>query len=82
MKPQPLGQRDLLTQEEAARYFGLSQRKFYRWLKEPHKFVAFYGKRKLILRAELEKYFMQNPEERKAMANGKARLKAQGTPSR
>ena len=73
MKPQPLGMRDLLTQEEAARHFGLSRRKFYRWIKEPQKFVVFYGKRRLILREELEKYFRLNPEEKEAMANGTTR---------
>ncbi len=73
MKPQPLGMRDLLTQEEAARHFGLSRRKFYRWIKEPNKFVVFYGKRRLILREKLEKYFRLNPGEREAMASVKAR---------
>lgn len=73
MKPQPLGMRDLLTQEEAVRHFGLSRRKFYSWIKEPHRFVVFYGKRRLILRKELEKYFRLNPGEREAMASVKAR---------
>ena len=73
MKPQSLESRNLLTQEEAVRHFGLSRRKFYSWIKEPHRFVVFYGKRRLILRKELEKYFRMNPKEKEAMASVKAR---------
>lgn len=76
MKRTELGSRDILTPEDAIRHFGLSRRKFYRWMEKPHSFVAFYRKRKLILRAELEKYFLHHPEEREAMANGKPRTKA------
>lgn len=61
MKPIPLGMKDLLTPEEATRHFGLSKRKFYRWLEEPHGFVAYFRTRKIILRAELERYFLRHP---------------------
>jgi len=75
MKPIPLATKDILTPEEATRHFGLSKRKFYRWLEEPHGFVAYFRTRKIILRAELERYFLRHPEEREAMANGKPRKK-------
>jgi len=75
MREAELAQKDILTPEEAIRHFGLSRRKFYRWLKNPHAFVAFYRTRKLILRAELEKYFLRYPEEREEMANGRPRKK-------
>ncbi len=71
MRPAVLEQKDILAPEEAIRHFGLSQRKFYRWLKKPHGFVAFYGKRKLILRADLEQYFRQHPEEKEALERGR-----------
>lgn len=67
MRTALLEQKIFLNPEEAIRHFGLSQRKFYRWLKEPHSFVAFYGKRKLILRTELEQYFRKYPEEKEAL---------------
>ncbi len=63
MKSALSGQKNLLTPEETIRYFGLSPRKFYRWLKQSHSFVVFYRKRKLILRTELERHFCNHPEE-------------------
>ena len=75
MKPASLGTKDILTPEEAIRHFGLSRRKFYRWLEQPHGFVAYFRARKFILRAELERHFLRCPEEREAMANGKPRKK-------
>ena len=71
MRKALLEQKNLLNPEEAIRHFGLSQRKFYRWLEESHSFVAFYGKRKLILRTELEQYFRQYPEEKEALKRGR-----------
>ena len=76
MKQIPLGLKDILTPEEAIRHFGLSRRKFYRWLEKPHGFVAYFRTRKIILRGELERYFLRHPKEREAMANGKPRKKA------
>ena len=73
VKQAALGRKDILTPEETIRHFCLSRRKFYRWIKKPHSFVAFFRTRKIILRAELEDYFIRHPEEREALANGKAR---------
>lgn len=75
LKPLSLGKKDILTPEETIRYFGLSRRKFYRWLQKPHGFIAYFRKRKIILRAELEKHFLRYPKEREAMINGKPRTK-------
>ena len=75
MKQIPLGMKDILTTEEAIRHFGLSTRKFCRWLAKPHSFVVYFRKRKIILWGELERYFLRHPEEREAMANGKPRKK-------
>ncbi len=71
MRSPVLGQKNILTPEETISYFGLSQRKFYRWLKQPHSFVAFYRKRKLILRTELERHFQNHPEEREVLKRGR-----------
>ena len=70
MRTAILEQKNLLNPEEAIRHCGLSQRKFYLWLKEPHSFVAFYRKRKLILRTELERYFQNHPEDKEALKRG------------
>ena len=67
MRSALLEQKNILTPEETIRHFGLSQRKFYRWLKQPHSFVAFYRKRKIILRTELERHFLNHPEEKEAL---------------
>ena len=71
MKTALLEQKNILTPEEAVRHFGLSQRKFYRWLKQPHSFVAFYRKRKFILRTELERHFWNHPEDKEALKRGR-----------
>jgi ACT domain-containing protein len=76
MKKVPLAEKDILTPEEAIQYFGLSRRKFYRWMETPHCFVAYFKTRKIILRLELEKYFLKYPQEKEALANGKPRTKA------
>ncbi len=76
MRNVPLETKDLLNPDEAARYLNLSKRKFYRCLKEPQPFLAYYKGRKLIIRTELERYFRQHPQERVTMTNGGRRKKA------
>ena len=40
---------------------GLNQRKFYKFLTEgTYDFIAYYGKRKLILREKFERYIWKN----------------------
>ena len=57
-------EKDFLSQEEAIEHFGLSRRKFHQLLKtgKDTPFLALYGKRRLILRAEFAKYLEQHPE--------------------
>ena len=55
---------------EAIEYWGLSQRKFYSFLKEgPYDFLAFYNTRRLILRVSFERYLWRNPTIWEALKN-------------
>lgn len=67
MKRPKAEQKDILNQEEAIVYFGLSRRKFYKLLKEGRDipFMALYGSRRLIIRTEFEKYLEKHPELRR-----------------
>ena len=62
-----LGEKDILNPSEAIEYFVLSRRKFYDLLKntDGEDFLAYYGERKLILRAAFEKYLLHHPELRR-----------------
>lgn len=64
MKKPSAEQKDILNQEEAIVYFGLSRRKFYKLLKEGKDtpFMAMYGSRRLIIRTEFAKYLEKHPE--------------------
>lgn len=70
-KPQ-LAQKDVLNQEEAVQYFGFSRRKFFGMLREGKfkKYTALYGRRRLILWREFEKYLEKNPEVKEGLLNG------------
>ncbi len=72
MRKPALAQKDVLNPEEAIEYFGFSRRKFNRFLKDGKckKYTALYGKRRLILRGELEKYLEENPEVKEGLLNG------------
>lgn len=72
MKKAELQDKDILNPEEAIAHFGLSRRKFYRFLQKNnrHTFLAMYKSRKLIIRAEFENYLKSNPEIWEGMANG------------
>lgn len=67
MKKQSADQKDVLNQEEAIVYFGISRRKFYKLLKEGKNipFMAMYGSRRLIIRTEFAKYLEKHPELRR-----------------
>lgn len=73
MSKPALAQKDFLNTEEAIHHFGLSRRKFNRFLKEGNKnsFMALYGSRRLIIREEFEKYLEKNPEEKEGLLNGR-----------
>ncbi|MDE6748607.1 MAG: helix-turn-helix domain-containing protein [Lachnospiraceae bacterium] len=77
-----LADKDFLTPTEAAVFFKLSRRKFYKLLEEgPHNFMAMYGERKLIIKNDFINYLAQ-PGVKEALARderhiNKKRLKTQ-----
>lgn len=73
-----LGEKEYLNPQEAILYWNLSAARFHRFLKEGvHPFVAFYRKRKLILRCEFDRFLKENPETREwLMYAAEKRLKA------
>ena len=72
MRKPPPEQKDVLNPEEAVQYFGFSRRKFFRFLQDGKckKYTALYGRRRLILRREFEKYLEENPEVKEGLLNG------------
>lgn len=74
MKKPVLAEKDYMRTEEAVQLYGLSRRKLKRVLDEgQHDFVAFYGKRKLILRQQFERY-LEGPGVMEELRNGKKRF--------
>ncbi len=69
-KPQ-LCQKDTLTPSETLVYFGLSKRKFDRFMAEgkAKDFTVYYGTRKLILRAKFERYLNSNRQVKEELMN-------------
>lgn len=68
----PLGEKEYLNTQEAIKYWNLSRRKFYAFLKKGvYSFIAYYGKRKLILRVAFDKYLLENPIVKEELVNGK-----------
>lgn len=64
-KPTP-GEKETLTPEETIVYFRLSRRKFYDTYKKDNSFIVrYFDGRRLIIRAEFEKYLSQHPELRR-----------------
>ena len=71
-----LGEKEYLNPQEAIKYWNLSNRKFYAFLKKgPYEFIALYGTRKLILRAEFDRYLKTHPEVKEELANGEPHKK-------
>lgn len=77
-----LADKDYLTPTEAAIFFKLSRRKFYKLLERgTFDFMAMYGERKLIIKNDFMKYLAQ-PGVKEVLARderhvNKKRLKAQ-----
>ncbi|MCR5273093.1 MAG: DNA-binding protein [Lachnospiraceae bacterium] len=66
-----LKDKEYLNPQEAIKHWNLSNRKFYSFLKKgPYSFIAYYGTRKLILRAAFDKYLIENPRIREELTNG------------
>lgn len=64
MKKVSLEEKEIFNPEEAITFYGLSRRKFYRFLEQDKElpFLAKYKNRKLILRQEFETFLKQRPE--------------------
>ena len=62
-----LEEKDFLNPNEAIDLFGLSRRKFYKLLQENKNldFVALYGTRRLIVKADFERYLKAHSELRR-----------------
>ena len=71
-----LNNKDILNIEESVFLFHLSRRKFRDLLEreEDLPFIAFYRKRKIIIRVELENYLEANPEIKEELKSGKSRI--------
>lgn len=76
LKRAQLEEKEIYNPEEAIEFYDLSRRKFRRLLEENEElpFVAFFGKRKIIIRSEFENYLEENPETREGLKNGKKRV--------
>ena len=59
----------ILNPGEAIQMYGMSARRFQSLLKSKRKlpFLALYHKRKLIIRAEFDKYLEEHPEEKEQL---------------
>ena len=73
MKKPALQGKDYFNPAEAAEFYGLSRRKFFRMLAETEglPFVSMYRTRKLIMRSEFEAFLKSHPEAKEALKNGK-----------
>lgn len=90
MKKPSLADKEVFNPSEAAEFYDLSRRRFFRMLEEADglPFVAMYKSRKLIIRSEFETFLRFHPETKEALKNGRApipqeaRLKAPCTAKR
>lgn len=66
--------KDVITVDEAIDYYRLSRFTFRKYLREVQttNFLAFYRGRKLILKAEFEKFLRENPEMKGVLMHGKS----------
>ena len=76
MKKPALAEKATFNPGEAAAFFNLSRRKFFRFLESGEKFpfMAFYKERKLIIKSEFEKYLESHPEMKEELKNGRPRI--------
>ena len=73
MRKPALAEKETLNPGEAAAFYNLSRRKFFRLLESGEKFpfLAFYKERKLIIPSEFEKYLESHPEIKEGLKNGR-----------
>ncbi|MBQ8073163.1 MAG: helix-turn-helix domain-containing protein [Clostridia bacterium] len=79
----PLETKAILNPGEAIELYGMSARRFYRLIRGKRKlpFLALYNKRKLIIRAEFEKYLEEHPEEKEQLKKCQRTNKEDAIPS-
>lgn len=74
MKKPSLADKEVFNPSEAAEFYDLSRRRFFRMLEEEADglpFVAMYKTRKLIIRSEFEAFLRFHPETKEALKNGR-----------
>ncbi len=66
--------KDVITVDEAIDFYHLSKFTVRKYLREVETadFLAFYRGRKLILKAEFEKFLRENPEMKEVLTHGKS----------
>ena len=75
LKRAQLEDKSIFNPEEAIVFYDLSRRKFKKLLEaEELPFVAFFKKRKIIIRDEFEEYMEDHPDIMEDLRNGKARV--------
>lgn len=64
MSKPKLEEKEFLNPDETIDFFALSRRKFYKLLKENKNldFIAMYGTRRLIVKADFERYLKTHSE--------------------
>ncbi len=69
-----VAEKEVITVDEAIAYFRLSQYTVRKYLRniESAEYLAFYKGRKLILKAEFEKFLQQNPDMKGVLTYGKS----------
>ena len=74
MRKPSLADKEVFNPSEAAEFYDLSRRRFFRMLDETDgfPFVAMYKTRKLIIRSEFEAFLRFHPETKEALKNGRA----------
>ena len=70
-----LEDKDILNPQEAIAYWNFSRRKFLDFLEQTDggDFLAYYKKRKLIIRIAFERYLQRNPKVKEELENGRGR---------
>ncbi len=78
MKKPALEDKEIFNPKDAATFYGMSVPKFRLFLRTEKglPFTALYGKRKLIIRGEFEKYMAAHPELEEELKSGKLCKKA------
>ena len=74
MRRPDLNEKEMFSLREAAEFYNLSYRKFYRMIETGNRFpfLAYYKQRRLIIRSDFEKYLEMHPDLKEGLKNGRA----------